>query len=613
MFKRLLLLAIFAPGMALAAFIPPITILLDHRDIELKPNAGFTRTTEWMVRIDTQQGVELNGQAKLYFDGKRAKQTIVEAYTIKPDGEKIPVAADRIKVRSSDTDELAPYFSDQMNTVIIYPQVEVGSKLYYKAVTVQNEPVIKGQYSASMYFTPHRRYENTRIRLTHPPELPVLASARDVQGTRNVLPDGRIQYVYRFKQSNAYPPEPNRVELSDFAPGVQFSTFKDYSDLAATFQSLFQPKTLVTPTVQRLANQLTRNASTNREKAKRLYDWISANIRYVGVDVGSSGYEPHTADEILASRYGDCKDHTVLLESFLLAVGIPSSPALINASDAYRLPELAGTNFDHVITYVPELDLYLDSTAQFADFGTLPPSAQGKPTLLTQTGTTHATPPSSSKDDYTVSHTKMQLMEDGRMIGTTSYIPYGAFISSSRSAQFSYEDQENQSVVDTLLSRFGESGTGEMAHGDPNDLSKPWKVTSKFELNPVINLPGPSAMTIPIGLSPGFIKAHAKERTVANRRYPYVCGSDRHIEVTEITFPDSVKIKKVPESKTVESDSLSYKSSYSLQGNQLMARRELNILEPGKDSCGQKEEKFKERNLGLDVVKSDLRSQVFME
>lgn len=44
-----------------------------------------------------------------------------------------------------------------------------------------------------------------------------------------------------------------------------------------------------------------------------------------------------------------------------------------------------------------------------------------------------------------------------------------------------------------------------------------------------------------------------------------------------------------------------------------MARRELNMLEPGKDSCGQKQGEFKERNLGLDVVKSDLRSQVFME
>ena len=77
---RIFLLLTLAPTMVWAAFTPPATILLDYRDIELASNGGFKRTNEWMVRIDTQQGVDQHGQAKLYFDGKRAKQTVVEAY-----------------------------------------------------------------------------------------------------------------------------------------------------------------------------------------------------------------------------------------------------------------------------------------------------------------------------------------------------------------------------------------------------------------------------------------------------------------------------------------------------------------------------------------------------
>ena len=146
MLKRLLLSLSLLPSLVLAAFTPPVTILMDYRDIELQANAGFTKTTEWMVRIDTQQGVDQYGQAKLQFDGKRATQTIVEAYTIRPNGEKVAVSPDRIKVRNEAADELAPYFSDDMETVIIFPQVEVGSKIYYKAVTKQSEPTIKGHY-----------------------------------------------------------------------------------------------------------------------------------------------------------------------------------------------------------------------------------------------------------------------------------------------------------------------------------------------------------------------------------------------------------------------------------------------------------------------------------
>lgn len=612
MLKRFFLLLALAPGLALAAFVPPATILLDHRDIELKANGGFTRTNEWMLRIDTPQGIEQSGQAKLYFNGKRAKQSVIEAYTIKPNGEKIAVSKDRIKVRNAESDELAPYFSDQMMTIIIFPKVEVGSQLYYKVKTDQGEPILKGHYNTAMYFSPHWRYENTRIRLTHPPELALQENAREIIGTKSTLPDGRIEYIYEFKQDKAYPPEPNRVELSDFAPGVQFSTFKDYAELARTFQDLFQPKTKVTPAVQNLADKLTAGAKTPREKAQKVYDWVSANIRYVGIDVGASGFEPHSADEILANGYGDCKDHVTLLESLLLAVGIPSSPALINVDDSYLLPKLAGTHFDHVITYVPEFDLYLDSTAQFAQMGTLPTYALGKPTVLTQTGTIGKVRYSSSKKDFTETFTKLELMPDGRIKGKSKYIPHGAYTVTSRSAQFSNENQDTQTVVDNLLARFQETGTGKLAHPDPTDLANKWQVKGTFELDPVINLPGPSAFTVPTGLTPGYIKIMAKERPFENRRYPFVCGSERHIEHIDISIPKNIRVTRIPSEVEGLLDGQTYKSTYNFSGNTIKVTREY-AEEIGKDVCTPKDQLIQIRTKMLEAIKWDLRSQIFVQ
>ena len=612
MLKYLLASLVLVPTLVMAAFTPATTILMDHRDIELKANAGFTRTNEWMIRIDTQQGVDQNGQATLHFDGKRAKQTVVDAYTIKPDGEKVAVSPDRIKVRNEASDELSPYFSDQMTTVIIFPQVEVGSKLYYKIVTQQEEPTIKGNYSVGYYFSPHYRYEGTRIWLTHPPELQVYTDSRNVVGETTTLPDGRIRHEYKFTQDKAHPPEPNRVELSDFAPGVQFSTYPSYAAFASTFQNLMQPKTRVTPQVQALADKLTTGSTTPKEKAQKLYNWVSANIRYVGIDVGASGFEPHSADEILANQYGDCKDHTVILESLLLAAGIPSTPALINLSDTYELPKLAGTNFDHVITYVPSLDVYLDSTAQFAEFGTLPPEELGKPTVLTQSGETRRTPYSSSKRDYTITRTKLKLMPDGRIMGSSIYEPHGSFTYSSRSRQFSYENRDNQTIIDSLLGRFQETGTGDITHPDPTDLSNTWIVKSKFELDPVINLPGPSAFTIPNGLTPGYIKTSAKERPFKNRRYPYVCGSDRHIEYIELNLPNNVRVTRVPDGRTAEIGAQYYKSSYRLEGRTLKVTRELSE-EIRKDFCMPSKNETIERTIMMNTIKADLRSQIFME
>lgn len=612
MLKRLLLSLSLIPKLAMAGFTPPATILLDYRDIELKENAGFTKTTEWMTSIDTPQGVEQNGQARLYFDSKRAKQTIVAAHTEKPDGTIIPVSADRIKVLSVDTEELSPYFSDLMMTVIIYPQVEVGSKLYYKAITEQSEPVIQNKYSSHIYFTPHRKYIDTRIRFTHPQNINLLAYSHGMEGTRNILPDGRVEYSYTFKQEKAYPPEPGRVQLSDFAPGLQFSNYASYQDLGSTFQKLIQPKTEVTAGIQDLADKLTASTTDKRAKAKILYEWVSANIRYVGVDVGSSGFEPHYAEQILANRYGDCKDHVTLLESLLLAVGITSTPALINLSDAYKLPQLAGTQFDHVITYIPDWELYLDSTAQFAEFGTLPESAQGKPTILTRTGSIHSTPVSNANADYTMTVTQLKLQKNGGFIGNTRYQPHGAFSSSSRSAQFSNEDQDDQTVTDTLLSRFGETGTGELRHGNPVDLANEWQVESSFMLDPIINLPGPSAFVIPTGVSPGYIRSKMKYRPYENRRFPYVCGSVQHTERTEIVIPKGVKVRSFPTGTNIKIGPRSYKSTYKFSGNRLITERRLRV-ELDKDYCDPSAGSYSDEAKYFDLIKADLRNQIFVQ
>jgi hypothetical protein len=373
-----------------------------------------------------------------------------------------------------------------------------------------------------------------------------------------------------------------------------------------------QPKTKVTPQIQQLADKLTVDAKTPRQKAQRLYDWVSANIRYVGIDVGSSGFEPHSADEILANQYGDCKDHVVVLESLLLAAGIESTPALINMSDTYLLPKLAGTQFDHVITYIPSMDLYLDSTAQFAQFGVLPQSEQGKPTLLAQNGQVHAVPNSNAKRDYTLTHTKLKLLPDGRIVGSTNFIPHGAYTYISRTAQFNYEDQDSQTVVDNILRRFQESGTGEMSHGDPSDLSTDWSVQSKFELDPVINIPGKSAFTIPTGLSPGYIRMIAKERPFLNRRYPYVCGSERHIEHIELVLPNNVRVSKVPDAINAETLSQAYKSTYKLAGNRLKVTREISE-EIHTDICLPSQSETRQRLFLIDAVKSDLRNQIFVD
>jgi transglutaminase-like putative cysteine protease len=109
---------------------------------------------------------------------------------------------------------------------------------------------------------------------------------------RTVIPTHCLLGICRSRSSNtAFPLEPNQVIYEDFAPVVQFSNYDGYVDLARVTQALFQPKIKVTPNIQRFADTITADRQTQREKAQRLYDWVSKNIRYVVIDAGASGLQ----------------------------------------------------------------------------------------------------------------------------------------------------------------------------------------------------------------------------------------------------------------------------------------------------------------------------------
>jgi transglutaminase-like putative cysteine protease len=139
---------------------------------------------------------------------------------------------------------------------------------------------------------------------------------------------------------------------------------------------------MATPAIADMAKRITAEKTSDFERAQAIYNWVNQNLRYVAIYLGDGGLVPHDADSIFRNRYGDCKDHVVLLESMLRSVGIESEPVLVNSGSRYNLPPVALTYpFNHVISFIPSLNLYVDPTAQFAPFGVLPFEVADKPAL----------------------------------------------------------------------------------------------------------------------------------------------------------------------------------------------------------------------------------------
>jgi len=611
--KLLILFLVFLDLPVAAQYIPSVSSVREVTSIHVNKDGSSTAVTEVQRKIETQQGVDFLGEQRITYNSTLENVEVLEAYTLLADGTRIDVESEKIRTQDDVDDDGSSIYSDSKIKLIIFPKVEVGATVYYKARLEQHTPDFPGHFYTSQHFTPHSKYKELTVNFTHDLSIDIGIDTLGMKGGKIEAsptdPVGSVRYSFKFEQNTAYPSEDWRLDLVHFAPYFSASSFKSYAEVGRTYQERAYPKTFITPEIQALASQLTKNSKDDKEKVRKIYNWVALNIRYVGIYLGAGGVVPHDAQSILTNRYGDCKDHVVILEALLRAVGIESSPALINAQRTYILPKLATPGvFDHVITYVPSLDLFLDSTSRFSPMGTLPNGDMQKPVVVTATGEIKYTPAEDPAKDFTVTTIRMQLKPDGSISGKSTATMHGYFEVNSRGTQFGNVNRDQEIVVNRLLSRFQESGSGQVLKTEPMDLDIPWKVEAEFTLDPLVNIPGPSAMTIPVGVAPGHIKQLASGKSPKMRRFPMMCGSSRHLENIEIEFLPSMKIVRIPQSVKFTIGPIRYTSNYALSGNILSVRREF-VGNRKKVICDDKDDRDWEKFSA--ELKRDLRQQIF--
>jgi hypothetical protein len=242
--------------------------------------------------------------------------------------------------------------------------------------------------------------------------------------------------------------------------------------------------------------------------------------------------------------------------------------------------------------------------------GLLPSGVVGKPALITATGQVIVTPQDDVDKDKTITRTRLTLNPDGSITGSTEVKQRGYFELMSRSKVYSNQRKNEKEVVDGMLSRFNESGTGSIKHPNPLDLNAHWDVEAVFTLEPVVNLPGVAALVLPVGLAQGRFQTLAGIKANENSRYPHICGSSQHEEIIELTLPNSIRVTRKPTAVNHKTDALRYESSYEVDGNLITLKRRL-VANRGKSVCGHKDDL--EWAQFTKVLQRDLRQQFFLE
>jgi hypothetical protein len=200
--------------------------------------------------------------------------------------------------------------------------------------------------------------------------------------------DQLVTFTWTARNVPALQYEPYMPPRAAIESHVKFAPFdwSSWNDISRWyFNNWFQPQLVLDDTIRSLARSLTANATTDPDRVHRLYEYVQ-KIRYIAIELGQSGYVPHRPFEILGRRYGDCKDHSILLMSLLTAIDIPSVPVLIETRDEGATdPNFPSWQFNHMIVQARPPGspaLWLDAPSRETPFGGLPYDDEGVNVLV---------------------------------------------------------------------------------------------------------------------------------------------------------------------------------------------------------------------------------------
>lgn len=435
-------------------------VVLDEGSMEVMGTVelGFSSfETHRIVKVFDARGERFANVVISYSDGSSVED--IEARTISPLG-KITVL-DPEDVYDASLYPNFVFFSDRRAKLFTLPAVEPGAILEYRYRIIIRDRTLWHSWT----FQHEVPTLISRLTLVKPGEWPLNYRTYhiDVQPRDVKVPQGfksttvwEARDIPALRSEFAMPPQRDVVAHLTLAP----VGFTSWDDVARWYHRLSDPRMSPDEEIERQAREIVAGLPDDRARLRALFTWVRDNVRYLAVEIGLGGFQPHPAEDICASRYGDCKDMVTLLCSFGRVVDIPIRQALISTAQN-GMPDTAlasPLHFNHVIAYAPTVDggLWMDATEKGCAFGELPWYDQGRPSLVVGQdgrGTLLVTPAIPDDRNRESLEWRMDLGRDGTVRVAGSWELTGAPASDIREELLHAAPYERRQWLEILLSR----------------------------------------------------------------------------------------------------------------------------------------------------------------
>ncbi len=410
--------------------------LLDQRITRILPN-GLTSTYNQLVfEIVDDAGIRALRAVPINYSPTDEKVEIISVTTTKKDGTVKRVFQ---KQEYNVADPSYRMYYDQRQIVISIPDLSVGDRVEFRFRRTQTHR----ESSSIPYFGDILQLQATfnkqwtRYIVIAPKEFPInfYRTTPDKSGFEAPIiqtdQGNETVSIFETKDTHRILMEKMTPGMTEIVPFLLVSSFSNWQQLADWIIELAKPQWTADDMIRNEVKRITQGVTDHREIINRIYNYVLRETRYVALEFGIHGFKPYPVPQILARKFGDCKDKASLMKVMLETAGIEAKFVLTrtrnNGDLDGKLP--SPYLFDHAIVYVPEFDMYLDGTAEFNGTNELPALDQGAMTFIVNDDATYQlryAPMSSAEDNAMTVYAEYDLSKDNTALFNERYIYTGS-------------------------------------------------------------------------------------------------------------------------------------------------------------------------------------------
>lgn len=394
-----------------------------------------------------------------------------------------------------------------------------------------------------------------------------------------------------------------RLDVFYYGPTpMQYPSMRGtWKDVGQWYEALARDRNKPDPAITSKAQALVAGKTGFRDRVEAIANYVQANVRYVAIEIGIGGNQPHPAADIFKASYGDCKDKATLLSAMLAAVGIRSTWVMVDTNRnviSSTAPSVVGNHMIAAIElpadYKPEgmysivttkpgkRFLIFDPTWEKTPFGDIESNLQGSDALLVDGADSQAIriPVLAPDRNRVIRTAQYKLASNGELTGSIEESRHGDIAADYR-MEFGYADtaRANKYVERFAAEDLSSFQLANIHVTNDADLSKPFTLHYDVRASNYAQQAGPLLMVRPRVLGNESFGLDRVEQG-KTRTLPIDLGSTREVhDQSEIELPGNYVVDELPEPFHYDAGFATYTSKVTAEGNRLKYDRTLTVRE----------------------------------